>query len=78
MFAPIITDTIIKVSPNSDTPKTEKELFLDACAEAYEHGKPDFKLAIDEIQRYHPSWNTPGTVIYFCVTSPKDALQGRK
>jgi len=78
MFAPIITDTIIKVSPNSDTPKTEKELFMDACQSAYEHGKPDFKLAIDELMRYHPSWKDAGTVIYFCVTDPKEAARGRK
>ena len=58
--------------------KTEKELFMDACQQAYEHGKPDFRQEIDEKMLYHPSWKNPGTVIYFCVTNPKEALTGRK
>jgi hypothetical protein len=59
-------------------PKTEKEMFLDACQSAYEHGKSDFKLAIDELMRYHPSWKDAGTVIYFCVTDPKEAIVKKK
>jgi len=58
--------------------KTEKELFMDACQQAYEHSKPDFRQEIDELMQYHPSWKNPGTVIYFCVTNPKEALTGRK
>jgi len=58
--------------------KTEKELFMEACDQAYKHGKPDFRQEIDEKMLYHPSWKNPGTVIYFCVTDPKGVLTGRK
>jgi hypothetical protein len=60
------------------TEKTAKEIYMDACNAAYEHGKPDFRLAIDELMRYHPSWKDAGTVIYFCVTDPKEAIVKKK
>jgi hypothetical protein len=52
---------------------------MESCAAAYEHGKPDFRLAIDELMRYHTSWRDAGTVIYFCVVNPQEAImKGRK
>jgi hypothetical protein len=74
MFPP----ATVEVMPASPTVKTEKELFMDACVQAYKHGKPDFRQEIDEKMQYHPSWKNPGTVIYFCVTNPKEALTGKK
>jgi hypothetical protein len=73
MFPPVTVEAV-----PTPAAKTEKDLFMDACQQAYEHGKPDFRQAIDELMQYHPSWKNPGTVIYFCVTNPKEALTGRK
>lgn len=57
--------------------KTDKELFLEHCQMAYDHGNSEFKMAVDELMRYHPSWKTPASVIFFCVTDPKEALGGK-
>lgn len=74
-----IPESNLLEKPDSSIPaKSDKELFMVACSEAYEHGKPDFRQAVDDLMRYHPSWKDPGTVIYFCVTDPKEAIGGRK
>jgi len=64
--------------PAAPAEKTERDLFMEACQAAYDHGKPDFRLAIDEMLQYRTSWKNPGTVIYFCVTDPKGSIAGRK
>lgn len=54
--------------------KTDKMLFMEACDNAFKYGNPEFKQSISELLEYHPSWKTPGGVIFFCVTNPKEAI----